>query len=375
MPPTNRLLIQVVAQLKPERCGVSDHAILLARELESAFGIDTAFVVLNSTEPCDLPFPRVYCAPSQLLGACLLLSKGRPAALLVHYSGYGYSADGAPFLLAEALERVHGSGQFRIGVYFHELFAAGMPWKSAFWYQRRQKQVVRKIAGECDFIATNLGRHFDWLKREAIQGADFPLQRLPVFSNVGESLEISPMRARRPAMAVFGLAGTRRESYKRLFRLGKMLNHLGIEEIIDIGPEFDAPADLMGIPVKRKGVVAAEDLANLFSQTMFGFVPRPSFCLAKSGIFAGFCAHGTIPVLPDSFSGEVDGLRDGVHLVSPLTAQAAQAAGWERCSTAAWQWYSQHRLQMHAATYSQWLFQPSIEAEAGKCITPKSAEV
>ena len=75
MPATIPLLIQVVSQLKPERCGISDYAILLARELDSAFGIRTAFVVLNSTEPCDLPLPRVYCAPSQLLETCISLGK------------------------------------------------------------------------------------------------------------------------------------------------------------------------------------------------------------------------------------------------------------------------------------------------------------
>jgi hypothetical protein len=184
---TNRMLIQVVAQLKPARCGVSDHAILLAQELEAAFGISTSFIVLNSTEPCDLPFPRIYCPPSQLLEACISLSKGQPEALLLHYSGYGFAPNGAPHFLPRALELVRKSAQFRIGVYFHELFATGMPWKSAFWYSHRQRQVIRGIAKECDLIATNLSRHSGWLEREAMQGSTALLRRLSVFSNVGES--------------------------------------------------------------------------------------------------------------------------------------------------------------------------------------------
>jgi hypothetical protein len=348
---------------------------LLAQELEAGFGIGTAFVVLNSTVPCNSPFPRVYCAPSQLLEACISLSKGQPGALLVHYSGYGFSPDGAPLTLAEALQRVRRNGQFRIGVYYHELFATGMPWRSAFWYTRRQKQVVRRLAKECDLIATNLSRHSDWLEREAMQGAATPLQRLPVFSNVGESLEIPPMCARRPAMAVFGLPGTRKKSYQRLSHLGSMLNVLGVEEILDIGPEFDAPSKLSGIPVKRMGVLAAADLAVLLSQSMFGFVPHPPFCLTKSGIFAGFCAHGTVPVLAESFSKEVDGLRDGVHLISPRTAKAALAAGLERCSTAAWHWYSGHRLRVHAATYSRLLVQPPTEAETDMYAAARATSV
>ena len=41
------LLIQVVPRLKPGRCGLSDHAIALAQELDSAFAVRTAFVVLE----------------------------------------------------------------------------------------------------------------------------------------------------------------------------------------------------------------------------------------------------------------------------------------------------------------------------------------
>jgi hypothetical protein len=375
MPAANRLLIQVVPQLRPEACGVSDHAISLAQELEAGFGICTAFVVLNSTQPCDSPFPRVYCKPSQLVDACVSISKGQPSALLVHYSGYGYSADGAPFILAEAIQRVRGNGQFRIGVYFHELSATGMPWTSAFWYTHRQKQVARRIARECDLIVTNLRRHEDLLAGNPIHDIVNPIHRMPVFSNVRESVEIAPMRVRRSAMAVFGLASTRQKSYKRLSPLKETLHSLGIEEILDIGSECNAPSSLNGIPVRRIGVLTADDLGSLLSQSMYGFVPHPSFVLAKSGIFAGLCAHGAVPVLAESFRQEVDGLRDGVHLLSPRTVKAALAMGLEHCSTAAWNWYCGHRLNVHAATYSRFLIQPPSEAEAEMCASGKAAGV
>jgi hypothetical protein len=363
MPAANRLLIQVVPQLKPAACGVSDHAISLAEELQTGFGIDTVFIVLNSSEPSDCRFPRVDCKPQELVEACRSLSKGQPGALLVHYSGYGYAADGAPVSLAEAVQQVRRSGQFRIGVYFHEVSATGMPWTSAFWHTHRQRQVARRVADECDLVATNLSRHADLLEHKSAGSADNPIHRLPVFSNVGESVEIAPVSARRPAMAVFGLPGTRQKSYKRLSRLGEMLERLGIEEVLDIGSECGAPSSLNGIPVRRVGVLAAGELGSLLSQSMYGFVPHSSFVLAKSGIFAGLCAHGTIPVLAESFTQEEDGLRDGVHLISPQTAQAALDAGLESCSAAAWNWYKGHRVNVHAATYSRWLVQPATGVE------------
>ena len=364
-------LIQVVAQLKPSRCGVSDQALLLARELESAFGIGSAFVILNSAEECNSHFPRIHCDPSHLLESCISLSDGKPGAILVHYSGYGYSADGAPNLLAEALERVRKSGQFRIAAYFHELYAVGMPWRSAFWHTQRQKSVVRRISRVCDLVATNLNHHADWLDQKALSGVVTPLKRLPVFSNIGEKPELAPMSARRPVVAVFGLPGTRKRSYQRLAHLKSMLATLGVVEILDIGPEFEAPSSLRGVPVKRMGVLSAEEIAILLARTMFGFVPNAPFCLAKSSVLACFCALGTIPVLAESFSGEIDGLSDGVQVVSPRTAKAAFDSGLERCSAAAWRWYSGHRLHIHAGTYAHLLFNSS--PEAGTIVPPIAA--
>lgn len=365
MSPANRLLIQVVPRLTPARCGVSDQAVLLARELKTAFGIDAAFVVLNSDERCDLPYPMIHCQPGSLLNACLSLGQSQPGAVLVHVSGYGYAADGAPTRLAEALAKLKTSGQFRIAAYFHELFATGMPWKSAFWYSRRQRKAVHRIAEECNLLVTNLGRHAKWLGGQPIRRSDTPVQLLPVFSIGGETQDPIPIAQREPAMAVFGLFASRQRAYRELSFLGGMLMRLGIKEIVDIGPESRVPHELNGVPVRRMGVLAPRDLGSQLSKTRFGFLSYPSLAIAKSSIFAAYCAQGTIPVIAKHFHGEVDGLRDGVHLLSPQTVKAAQAPGLEHCSLAAWQWYQGHRLHVHAATYARWLDHPanSVAAE------------
>lgn len=354
MVPANRLLIQVVPQLKPGQCGVSDHAILLARELKSAFGIESAFVVLNSDARCSLPHSVVHCAPEGLLAACLTLSRGRPGALLVHLSGYGYSPDGAPTLLAEALRNVKSDGRLPVAVYFHELFATGLPWTPAFWHSHRQRKALRRIAEECDLHVTNIQRHADWLEIDPVRRPTACVELLPVFSTVGEAPERTPFAQREPAIAIFGLLGTRRNAYTELSSLAGMLSRLGIREILDIGPQFAAPSELNGIPVRCMGSLPAADVVKRLSQTRFGFLSYPSFCLAKSGVFAAYCAQGVIPVIATPFSQEEDGLRDGVHVLSPRTVMAAQASGLEQCSEAAWLWYSKHRLHAHAATYARW---------------------
>ena len=367
--PGNRQFIQVVPRLQPTRCGVSDHALALASELRTRHGIDTAFVVLNSDERCDVPYSVIHCSPDRLLNACISLSQNRTAAILVHLSGYGYSADGAPTLLAEALGSVRADGRFRVAVFFHELFAMGVPWKSAFWYSPRQKSAVRKIAEACDLLVTNTRKYVDWLHRETVPQSASPIQYMPVFSQVGEAQQHIPLAERDPVMVIFGLGGTRQNAYRELSALGTMLEQLGIQETLDIGPEFEPPDELHGIPVRHMGVLAATEIARQFSRSTFGFLSYPHTRLAKSGVFAGYCAHGVIPLIARHFPGQLDGLEDGVHVLSPRTATGAQASALESCSIAAWRWYSGHRLHDHADLYARWLDESTDETES----VPESA--
>ena len=133
----------------------------LASELRASYGIESAFVVLNSDERCDLPYSVTHCAPDELLNACIAFSGESAGGILVHLSGYGYSADGAPTLLAEALETVKADGRFRVAVFFHELFATGMPWKSAFWYRSGKRGRFAGLPRMCDLRVTNARSYVD----------------------------------------------------------------------------------------------------------------------------------------------------------------------------------------------------------------------
>lgn len=355
----SRLLIQVVPWLRPGRCGISDHGITLAHELQAAFGISSAFVALSVSAPGQIAFPVLPSSSEELPESCNSLVSGRPGTILVHLSGYGYSSDGAPARLARALARVKASGRFRIAVYFHELFAVGPPWKSAFWHTRRQQKAVRAIAELCDLLVTNTSYHANWLEKQLGDSSRNLLKLLPVFSTVGEASAPPGFARRNPAMAVFGLPGARQSSYKQLGALADMLKDMGIQRFLDIGPHLDGPPNVKGIEIKRMGELPAADFPGVLSSCMFGFVHHPSHCLAKSSIFASYCAQGVIPVIAETFCGEVDGLTDGLHLVSPMTAPVARNAGWEACSRAAWDWYRTHRVRLHAEEYAKWMGYPA----------------
>lgn len=343
----------------PGRCGISDPALLLAGDLERDYGIDSVFAVLNSRERASIPHQTVYCSASRLVENCLKFAGSGRGAILVHLSGYGYSADGAPAELAQALAAARSSGKFQIGVYFHELFARGRLWQSAFWQGRRQQKVLRAIAAQADLQVTNIGVHAEWLARQAPAGigaqSATAVRRLPVFATIGEAEQPLPPAARRPALAVFGLRDTRRRAYRELPSLGRVLRVLGVEEIVDAGPECATPDQVLGIPVTRLGEQPAEHLRNIFSGLRFGLAAMPAYCLAKSSIFANFCSEGLIPVVTDPFAAEMDGLIDGVHAISARSVEAAIRNGLESCSQAAWRWYQGHSRRVHAAFYAEWL--------------------
>jgi hypothetical protein len=357
------LLIQVVPQLKPGRCGVTDHALPLAHELKSVFGIDSVFVVLNSQERCQVPYDVIYCEPEKLFPFCAAQSGGRPAALLVHVSGYGYSADGAPMRLAEELARVRDDGRFPMAAFFHEISATGAPWSAAFWHAARQERAIRKIAELCDLIVTNVTAHAQWLQRETKTRPEARIQLLPVFSTIGEARERTPLAKRDRAIAVFGLPGSRRRAFKELARCSQVLSVLRIQTIVDIGTRSDLPDALHGVPVRHEGELGVDELTAVLAQTAFGYLSYPANYLAKSSIFAAYCAHGAIPVIANPFAGTIDGLEDGVQVLSPKSMDAALAAGLDHCSEQAWQWYRGHGVCIHAQTYAHWLNQAPLAHE------------
>lgn len=349
------LIIQILPRLTPGECGVSDYAALLAGELRAQFGIDSAFVVVNSGIRCDLPYAAIYRPVTMLPESCRELTEAGSAAILVHVSGYGYSPDGAPLPLADALRTLKSDGKFRTAGYFHETVASGPPWRSAFWHRRRQKKAICGIAGQCELVVTNTESNVEFLERESRRIGGTAVERMPVFSNAGEAEALVPFAQRRAAMLLFGLAGTRRRGYRKLLEAGDLIKVLGIREILDIGPECDHPGDVGGIPVRAMGQLPHAELRAVFSQVQFGYVSHPLSSLAKSGVFAAYCAQGTVPVLADGCPDPADGLQDGVQVVSARTAEAARRSGWESCSRAAWNWYRTHSLRVHAERYARWM--------------------
>jgi hypothetical protein len=353
-------MIQIVPVLPPSISGVGDYALALAREMRSGFGIETLFLVTN--EQWDGPEQVEGFSARRLTGRsaehlCGLLGTVREirerASVLLQLSGYGYSRRGCPFWLLEGLR--HWKRQqpaAHLVTMFHELYATAPPWRTTFWVSPAQRMVVAGIARESDIAITNIQKYRTQLER-LDPSRRKRIETLAVPSNVGEPCAPQELSARSRSMVVFGLPQSRQRAYRmRMSELQMACERLEIEQVHDVGASFDdIPVRIGRVPVKRHGRLSAGDLSLLLAQSMAGFVDYFPGYMAKSGIFAAYCAHRMLVVAPRDGRSEADGLLSGIHYCN-VQGKAAGDMSPQRIADAAWGWYQGHSMQNHARAFA-----------------------
>ena len=184
-------------------------------------------------------WPRLRMEP--LCGTLCMSSRKSHSAddicLVLHYSGYGYHASGAPYWLADALERKPSAfASCRVIAFFHELYATGWPWQRACWWSSRQRAVAIRIARYSDELVTNRAQSARWLEQQTGRD-DGRVTHLPICSNVGEPEELAPWEVRAPKAVLFGGAKFKESFLKRhaKCRQLKSANTSVSYALIDIG--------------------------------------------------------------------------------------------------------------------------------------------
>jgi hypothetical protein len=364
-----QMLIQIVPGLPPAINGVGDYALSLACAMRRDFRLDTLFVVGNDgwqgPEAIEGFRVRKLAARSaKSLGAELDAAPAITGAssVLLQMSGYGYSKRGCPIWLLQGLKRWRrkqpGS---RLVTMFHEMYAFGPPWRSAFWLNPVQRMLVTGIARLSDSAATNIEphrKHLEYLdpsKRNKIRA-------LPIPSGVGEPLEPGDLLSRPRSMVVFGQPQLRKLTYQtQMAALQRACQQLGITEVCDAGKFFDGIPDSVGdVPVRRFGLMDATEVSSLLSRSTAGFVTYQHAFLAKSSVFGAYCAHRIIPVvpwMPGRSQREADGIQCGVqyHGVSGKQEAELQLTQKQSIADAAWEWYKSHSLRCHARAFADTL--------------------
>lgn len=314
-----------ISIVPPGPGGVRDYAGLLGQAL------DAPLVELGPQMPVDGYGGRLLC---------------------LHFSGYGYQSRGVPLWLVRAMRDMRPRFD-SIGIVFHELFAVGPPWGSAFWLTGMQKRIAKDLLAMADFWITSREESARWLL--AASARPVPHKVLPIFSNVGEPAAIDGPR--KPRIVVFGSAGVRANVYQwrdgEIFRSAQR-NRL---EIHDIGPSFASPSDI-ALRLAAHGAVVhgklpAEAVSAVLSESRYGALAYPASDVAKSSVFPAYCAHGLCPVLLCPSYDTKDGLIADRHYLRGFQAVDEARIDPEAVGQAAWGWYEPHRVSVHQESFRE----------------------
>lgn len=354
-------IIQIVSRLPPAIDGVGDYACLLARQLRDAHDIHTTFVVCDpecemaKTEPPSTTidgFP-IFQLKKQTAGELLriLAQPGMPAIVLLQFVGYGYQKRGCPIWLERGLHTWKSEKkktERRLLTMFHELYANGPFWSSAFWTSPVQKWIAKSLARMSEHCFTNLAVNVRILKHlTARDENNFTV--LPVFSNVGEPENLPGWNGRKPRLIVFGSAGQRRKVYFECkASLEKTCQLMKLDEIVDVGAPFELPQ--LSVRVSQRGILPASEVSREMLAARAGFFAYPTAYLGKSGIFAAYAAHGLLPVTFEaSQMKNEDGLKAGEHY---LFANDLGGCDAEKTAKGAHQWYQANGTKNQALCFA-----------------------
>jgi hypothetical protein len=191
---------------------------------------------------------------------------------------------------------------------FHELYASGPPWGSAFWLRPFQVRMARKMIELSDvcFVSNEVIRNE--IRRHSPAK---PVRMVPVMSNFGEpdtvDVQTSPQN-----WAICGGASVIVRSLRSFADkqqripsafLPVQLEVIGGRDNGAVLQEIQNLAKLIpGLKCNYYTEVSSERASELLRRCTFGWIDYfgnqkawPGMIL-KSGSFAAFCAHGIIPV-------------------------------------------------------------------------------
>jgi len=356
-----------VPRLPPAICGVGDYACLLARQLRQAHDIHTRFLVCDpswkGTGDGTIDGFHVDQIREQTVRDLLgyLSSEALPVTVLLHYVGYSYQKRGCPVWLVEGLKRWRREQSHRrLVTMFHELYASGPIWSSAFWTRCLQRKLTTVVAGFSDCCLTNRMRSADELKRLTSRNAGF-VGIFPVFSNFGELIDPLPLPQRPPQAIFFGgigrSGGTRTQA---LASIQRACQYLGVAQLISVGCVVES-SELAPVTVKNHSILEMAEASRLLSASRVGFLDYYDGYLGKSGIFAAYASHGVAPVLLTPNSSGSDGLLAGRDfLVAGLLNCGVSPHQQQEIAAAAFGWYGSHNLARTAEGFANRMLGPAL---------------
>jgi hypothetical protein len=276
-----RRLVQVVPSQSQSHEAVLAHALLLGSALERQAGLSTSRLGADALGPRRAG--RLQAALSELSAD----------AVLVHYANYAYQPRGCPRWLVDGAigwRRTRHGG--RLVTLFHEVYASGPPWTSAFWLGGLQRSLARRLLGASDAAVTSLPAY-----RRRLRALGGDAEVLALFSTCGEPERVPGFAERPLELVVFGGVGARERVYGPLRpALETAVRRFGARTVFDVGAPVDAPPWIGEARLERTGTLGAPELSRRLLSARGGLCAHAPGFLAKSSVYAAFAAHGVAPV-------------------------------------------------------------------------------
>jgi hypothetical protein len=360
-------LIHITPELPPEVGGVADYTAILSRRIgKVSDGVVEPVLVHAGKQRADsisVDFPVVdlsgECSSALLADVINTIAKEaeEQVAVLLEYSGYGFSQRGAPLWLARGLRGVCGGfdGVPLITI-FHELYATGPPWTSTFWISGLQRFTAAAVARSSRVIVTNRTESSKWVHRYA--PSNVPIHTQPVFSNVGEPDDGLLDQDRSSRAIVFG-GGRKKKVYSQEFsHLVNILAQAGITHVTDVGPTVPTPDCTGPLQFEQQGILPKREVSQLLQSSQVGIIHCPTDHLTKSGVMAAYLSHSVAPIVLGENDSEVD-LVPRKHYLSGSTLRGESEsldlseALFRQVGQAGREWYLE---QAHSERTGQNLF-------------------
>jgi hypothetical protein len=301
-------ILQIVSGFKPDVDGMGDFARLLGNTLWQQSKLRSHFLIYRRPRtPFDaneiLPNSISYSAEASP-SACLkeiasLCSQRSFDCALLHYGPYAYSRKGETAAFVQAIEEL--AKDMRVLVFFHEIYASGMPWKRAFWTNRQQRKSVGNLLRFATAGFTSNAKYMQQLQE--LNTADRSVTKIPIFSNIGEPSGLRPLDQRSRQLVIFGQLVTRVRLYRdHRHDLERVCKQLDVETIVDVGSGQSPhiPTTLAGATVRSAGWMDERQLSNLMADSIAGIVGYWPDVWEKSGVIAAYQAHALVPILVES---------------------------------------------------------------------------
>ena len=354
MSPEPKTVLQIVPHLPGTFDGVGDYALNLARALSADHELTTTFLVAGKT---SVTSKDGYPIISGLSGNTPVELAQEYEHVILHYVNYGYQARGVPFYLRAFARQLRSRLRGRWVTMFHELYASGPPWQSAFWLRPFQVRIARDIidiSNSCVVSNTPI--------EKAIHAYDSGKKVFlaPVMSNFGEPKLIDFEAPSPKRWAICGGTALIARSLQLFEQLHPLIPNAFAPEHLDVvggHEEISIRSTLDRLSRSRPGLschyhpqVSAESASELLRKCSFGWIDYfgagkmwPGMVL-KSTAFAAFCAHGIVPILshseePIALNGDA---LPGPYYITPGAAHFPPPERLREIQREIYTWYHGH---------------------------------